>query len=116
MNEQNYCTLPAAQRLEAKGIVLETEAVWVLRSNGVSESKYDLIPKPLFPYREQDPAPSMAEVWRELPVGSSMKIGYGDYFAWLDECRSMAYHRNNPTDALIDLLIFVVEQKGKEKV
>lgn len=111
LNPLNYCTLPAAQRLTEKGIVLETEVVWYSRQNWKNWT---------IGYRglvEDDPrnnvvfpAPSMAEVWREL----RQHINDQDYF----QLKSMSWDamyrpRNNTIDDLIDLLIWVRGQKGK---
>ena len=60
MNLSNYSSLEASQRLVAAGIVLETEAYWHC-CNGFCELKSFKDGKINYP------APSMAEVWRELP-------------------------------------------------
>ena len=67
MNPLNYATLEASKRLVDAGIVLETEKVhfqigdvWFLRDRMCAGSN-------LIPSKICIPAPSMAEVWRELP-------------------------------------------------
>ncbi len=124
LNPLNHCTQPAAQRLVDKGIVLETEAVWA--SNGLDCC---LIEKDrvmsCFP---TIPAPSMAEVLRELPdeyvYHDEGKDIYDHSRPILKKCKDYyvagypsehygfkMFDNVNPTDALIDLLIFT---KGLE--
>ena len=119
MNELNYGSREACQRLKDAGIVLETEAAWYPRPTGDyvllhTSAGFDYIP-----------APSMAEVWRELP--SELRSEDGSIRDWENlkmhkepDCagNSFAGYKmghyfsdTNPTDALIDLLIWVTEQK-----
>jgi hypothetical protein len=127
MNELNYTTLEVSQRLYEKGIVLETEKVWALNewpvtidSHVIYKEEWRLIDRPMIGYKKQIPAPSMAEVWRELPdhldsplsdlVITKDSMGITTCFYKVGhECES-----TNPTDALIDLLIWVVEQRKEE--
>jgi hypothetical protein len=118
VNELNYASLEASQRLHEKGIVLETDVRWY----AWIDDGYQLLPVEYFPLSQQRtgsiPAPSMAEVWRELPeyspnhdVLTMQKDGCGyfdrDYFPqW--------FGSENIIDALIDLLIWVVEQRKEE--
>lgn len=122
MNASNYGTLEACKKLVEKGIVLETEAGWykifrpgchdfdmVLSARSGNEKFYG----------DNYPAPSMAEVWRELPEqGCYLTQNQGYNYAWMEwtdfegHGKSCEAKENiNPTDALIDLLIFV---KGKK--
>ncbi len=118
MNEANYASLEASKRLVDNGIVLETEVAWFPMPNG-----WELLPPDVFKHTSCSvPAPSMAEVWRELPEtalqpcrdtttgycheylslqkdGDLTVAGYGEY--------SEIGRNSNPTDALIDLLIWV---------
>ena len=113
MNTQNYASLEASKRLHDAGIVLGTEAYWIRVANS---------PMMLVDNRhgadEYYPAPSMAEVWRELPEGIMVngswaplfvnKIGCGASVGYRIEHHIIIHFSNeNPTDALIDLLIFV---------
>jgi hypothetical protein len=120
MNKNNYCTLEAAQRLVDAGIVLETEAIWVKWYFG-SSTVYDRDP---YEWRlmykglsESDcgsiPAPSMAEVWRELPAGTTLYRGndLSEAFIYPPFRSKISKIDANPTDALIDLLIWVKAQK-----
>jgi hypothetical protein len=118
MNELNYATLEASQRLQKKGIVLETEFCWAPPMFGEGDwylhRCFGQAPASCIP------APSMEEVWRELPFQSYIKmLDEGSSLAWIfDEERkfeSPEIWNTNPTDALIDLLIWVTEQR-KEKV
>jgi hypothetical protein len=127
MNPLNYATLEASRRLHAKGIVLETEAWWILGFDG----KYSLVccatevmMKVVKDRVGSIPAPSMTEIWRELPLVHPV----GDRRHWInmDRCedgrtRVLYAHLmdsqrqdTNPTDALIDLLIWVKEQRKEE--
>ena len=122
MNELNYATLPASKRLVEAGIVLETEAWWMLMLNGTfglvhcsTEVMKDVVKQ----RPGSIPAPSMAEVWGELPelideydltcekiFNGGMQAGYTTYdvsgLRW-----KVLLNNTNPTDALIDLLIWV---------
>ena len=115
MNQLNYASREAAQRLQDAGIVLEADFYWCQTRRG-----WKLHPKTkslAFKWLAVIPAPSMAEVWRELPEyidkivvgritpiiclsGKETVVGYGTML--------LGRHSNtNPTDALIDLLIWV---------
>jgi hypothetical protein len=124
MNPLNYASREASQRLVKKGIVLDTEAVWALNAwpttidgHIVYKEEWQLIDRPMIGYKEQVPAPSMAEVWRELPedvccdkVEDGMTETYVE--SWSFDGRQPSLQENlNPTDALIDLLIWTVEQR-----
>jgi hypothetical protein len=129
MNPDNYGSLEACQRLQAAGIVLETDFCWAKISN----TKWIIISSN--EANEMDrkrglaiPAPSMAEVWRELPKQKTF-IQKGEEFHicflgdWKHdegklyhlEYRSELFYNENPTDALIDLLIWVRKEKGNAK-
>jgi len=117
MNEANYASLEASKRLVDNGIVLETEVAWFPMPNG-----WELLPPDVFKHTSCSvPAPSMAEVWRELPetideydltcekiFNGGMQAGYTTYdvsgLRW-----KVLLNAANPTDALIDLLIWVKE-------
>jgi hypothetical protein len=124
MNPNNYGTREAAQRLHDSGIVLETELIWH-REFPDGDIGLELRGH-YYQYHEYYPAPSMAEVWRELPqsiiyakdyyyftmvsssYGGPQRFGYASLrkIVW---CK---YYKNtNPTDALIDLLIWLKAQK-----
>jgi hypothetical protein len=107
MNELNYASLEASKKLVDNGIVLKTDIVWadsVLKTrNNVCVTDYVI------------PAPSMAEVWRELPFQSYIKkLDDGSTLVWIcdDDIESNMIANTNPTDALIDLLIWL---KGENK-
>lgn len=123
MNPLNYASLPASQRLQSSGIVLETEAVWRKKRD---KTGYYLSRKALYHRTSDIPAPSMAEVWRELPatlrneddplvLNKALRIGDGvqvtsasyDYSTEdYGECTRKFFASTNPTDSLIDLLIW----------
>ncbi len=111
MNTENYASLEASQRLFSSGIVLETEKCWIQLANGKHSLTNKRKPRRLW-FRDSDtPAPSMAEVWRELPKGTGMEMRDGYTLCWLFGAET--FKNTNPVDALIDLLILVVERKGK---
>ena len=124
MNELNYASLEASKRLLEAGIVLETERAWASVENlhatlpdGSSPREWKLISVNTILYEKTKyfssgyvlPAPSMAEVWREFKDVTITKVGD----------KSMAWQApednppidNNPTDALIDLLIWTRKEK-----
>ena len=143
MNEANYASLEASKRLVAAGIVLETDAVWIADEYppfGASMKiilKWDIRNKKELIFANFGklpngtvPAPSMAEVWRELPEtalqpcrdtttgycheylslqkdGDLTVAGYGEY--------SEIGRNSNPTDALIDLLIWTRKEANHER-
>lgn len=110
MNEQNYASLEASQRLVDAGIVLETETVWFFSTTG-----WELVQRyaqhPV--NRHYCPAPSMAEAWRELPErvnnmtlkvrksGDNTEVCYDSHGPYVLKVNT------NFADALIDLLIWV---------
>lgn len=123
MNLKNYCTLEYAQKLVEHGIVLETDAVWASDLTGghvLVNNAPDWV--------DVIPAPCFQDVWNELPesfehegerawlcVTKSRKDNnttYCSYYLSNDRavCSSKK-HNANPTNAAIDLLIFVKENK-----
>ena len=141
MNQLNYASLEASKRLVDAGIVIKSEKIWASVPNpynvdreGNSLPHWKLIDPPLYPYKEQIPAPSMTEVWRELPEGFEYisKFDYESSHAYLcltksrkgDNTTFASYflpddkavcgskkHDANPTDALIDLLVWVRKEQ-----
>lgn len=120
MNELNYASLEVSKKLHDAGIVLDTDVVWAgIYGTTVSfeNQKWVLIPKST--HNVQIPAPCFIEVWRELPQlihkyqltikgeVSNTLVGYSSREDWLYYVRD-----SNPTDALIDLLIFVRKEKS----
>ena len=128
MNPLNYASLEASKKLVDAGIVLETEAAWCpFGRNG----EYKLLPIEYFPPTEVSkdvriPAPCMTEVWRELPAtvpdrGLSMKLRkagdgktWGSHFRDGSQIIDSIKADTNPTDALIDLLIWVRKEASHE--
>ena len=115
MNPLNYASLEASKRLVDNGIVLETEAVWHLQGDNETYFLQSQGSSAHLCVRWGDfPAPCMAEVWRELPPqGCYLTANQGYYYAWIEWTdfeghgkSSEAKENSNPTDALIDLLIW----------
>jgi len=124
MNPNNYASLEASKRLHDAGIVLETDAVWARDENGwYLRSSFENTDREVL---ESCPAPSMTEVWRELPAtvpdrGLSMKLRkagdgktWGSYFRDGSQIIDSIKADTNPTDALIDLLIWVRKEASHE--
>lgn len=107
MNQLNYGSSEACKRLVDAGIVLETDFYHTENEDG---SNYAIRPKEDREKYVYCPAPSMAEVWRELPVGRTLYTLFdGDEcFFWYTNSggAGKVFSNTNPTDALIDLLIF----------
>jgi len=113
MNTQNVGSLEACKRLADSGIVLETDFVWRLGVDGWKLLTKDWVRDMMSNTYESIPAPSMADVWRELPEqyeGEYLQIfkdgdrtfcGRSRYGEYADRLSS-----KNPTDALINLLIW----------
>ncbi len=107
MNEQNYGSREACQRLVDAGIVLETETYWTKDDGDLKISHFSYIS---IDRRFAIPAPSPAEVWRELwgSITGYLRIGYfGDSTFIEVPFTGPEYQNTNLTDALIDLLIWV---------
>jgi len=117
MNLLNYASLEASKRLVDAGIVLETDFAWQKEDDGFS------IGLRFFNgcWEKDIPAPSMAEVWRELP---GHYTSGNNYTAWLEltkdsdgdtTAKYWSKRTNiNPTDALIDLLLFIKSYHREE--
>ena len=113
MNPNNYASLEASKRLVEAGIVLETDVWWAV---GHQSKTFQLLTKndaqQWIKDREGDiyPAPSMAEVWRELPLGTRAYRGEVFTEAYLKTYKHDVIISENPADALIDLLIWVKKE------
>jgi hypothetical protein len=112
MNPDNYASLEASKRLVEAGIVLETERYFHIFDEEVHDytaeqkkiwegevRRGNASPEAIF-----IPRPSMAEVWRELPYGASIQKLMTCYAR--DHKENVEFEADNPTDALIDLLIW----------
>ena len=132
MNELNYASLEASKRLIDAGIVLEADYVriyarhipltgadgtWKLfdRHSLMAIEVTEQRPSALFP------APSMAEVWRELrkhikEIQTYMRIGVDEDedFVEIAYSNSLTHRNTNLTDALIDLLIWMRKENDHE--
>jgi hypothetical protein len=114
MNPNNYASLAASKRLADNGIVLETDHFY--RSYMILDDEHhDRV-------KGDIPAPSMAEVWRELPPGTELHKAHSftEAFNFADTENADSIYPpcnspDNPTDALIDLLIWVRKEKGHER-
>ena len=131
MNELDYASLEASKRLAEKGIVLETEKRWCSPKDGSIPVLVTVeLSQALYPTCRYIPAPSIAEVWRELPeirISTNTKYDSPEFLLTIrkeDEHTLASYDNNedqsygwskshNPTDALIDLLIWVKEQTNE---
>jgi hypothetical protein len=120
MNPNDCGTVEACQRLVDAGIVLETD-MWWTDVNCITGDPpvWGLVSEKEYPDDVYIPAPSMAEVWRELPEEyekcplAIIKHADGTHIAgylWDYEWNINRFNIN-PTDALIDLLIFITTQK-----
>jgi len=141
MNPNNYASLEASQRLVEAGVMLETDFYWYVYNEDMCRSLIaadKAIPAPYLVNRASVrtrigsiptayvPAPSMAEVWRELPetideydltcekiFNGGMQAGYTTYdvsgLRW-----KVLLNAANPTDAMIDLLIWVRKEASDE--
>jgi hypothetical protein len=113
MNPNDYGSLEACQRLVKAGITLETERSWFYQG----DTTWKIVDRHHWVNEICIPAPSMAEVWRELPDRIEVTRHNGDTcaVALLPTGRSCSGSGSNinPTDALIDLLIWVKQRKEK---
>ena len=122
MNLNNYASLEASKRLYYSDIVLDTEMCWEVGAKATRLTRWEVRSlSKSFRYA----APSMAEVWRELPeeyykdatdpirykVLMSNQVGYHsggkDAGIWF-------HIESNPADAIIYLLIRVRKEASHE--
>jgi hypothetical protein len=121
MNPLNYGSREACERLHKAGVVVETDFVyfrygekWVIRSKWCAGHDLSIIPDLCIP------APTLSEVWRELPQdiyyktmccslmlwkfnkGKFTEVGY-----WWHDQIIKSFLSENPTDAAIELLIWL---------
>jgi hypothetical protein len=118
MNKDNYGSVDACKRLIDAGVVLTTDVVWASKDG----CEFQLI-------LTEDvgkiggltiiPAVNLAEVWRELPESVKWNDMWhhltveklGDETSCYYRTNGKVSNNTNPTDALIDLLIWVKAQK-----
>ena len=109
MNNLNYASFEASKRLVDAGIVLETDFYWARDSNGWYLRTYGTYEREVL---ESIPAPSMTEVLEELPNNTAFlknKVYYASVGGSDNEYKEFV--GANPTDALINLLIWVRKEK-----
>jgi hypothetical protein len=118
MNPDNYGSLEACQRLQAAGVVVETEKFWYLRKHDNKWVCTSAIPQKT-EYLECIPALSMAEAWRMLPEvfnGMTLKMrksGDNTEVAYDSHGPYQLSISTNPVDALIDLIIWLEGRREK---
>jgi len=121
MNPNNYASLEASRRLAEAGIVLETDHSWIwilpdARTGYAIDTTWRVQSNPMY---GKLPAPSMAEVWRELPEASAYLHTNRETEAWLEDegdivPKSESFANINPADALIELLIWARKEASHE--
>lgn len=130
MNPLNYASLEASKRLVEAGIVLETDFYWREYNPKTVASLIDarkMAPQPYLINKDsrcknskwEYPAPSMAEVWKELPEASAYLHTNKETEVWLEDeediiPKSNSFANTNPTDSLIYLLIWVRKEASHE--
>ena len=112
-NPDNVGTLETCQRLQKAGIVLKTDVRWCKNQTGTGNDWFLADQQILIVPTISIPAPCFTEVWRVLPEWAVIQKEDGTNCCWT-ECESNIIRNTNPTDALIDLLIWATEQR-KEK-
>ena len=110
MNPLNYASLEASKRLVDNGIALETEAHHIKYG-----TEWELKPRHSFDAVYGIPAPSMSEVWRELPIGSLITKCRNGEITHLSGFGEYSIANVNPTDALIDLLVRMRKEEKDER-
>jgi len=106
MNKKNYCTLPVSKKLVEAGIVIETDAVWVRFKSGWQLIKRDSE----YIYTDRVPAPTFAEVWKELPEDTWIRKCDGKTKI-MNEDNSFVTDSTNPTDTAALLYIWIKENE-----
>jgi hypothetical protein len=131
MNPNNYTSLEVSRKLVEAEIVLETEFWWVHHDPC---SRDDMAVGCYGEWELEDctggsseyvPAPSMSELWRELPGRlsdtrlSAMRMSKGTtvigYISPKDMCWVCKFDEGNPCDALAELLIWVRKELKDDK-
>jgi hypothetical protein len=133
MNLLNNATLEASKRLVEKGIVLETDCYHISVCQTIEgDWQWTVIERTdlsVMANFDKIPAPCMADVWRELPdlfkpdnessgfltmqkVGAFTEVGYERIIHGQSKVIK-SFENTNPTDALIELRIWLEEQKGE---
>jgi hypothetical protein len=113
LNTDNVCTVEAAQKLVGNGIVLRTERHWILLKNSDWYISTDRMP--MIQIVTEIPAPSPAEVWRELCRICKPCIYFSNEVTLAVIEGSPSFYNTNLTDALIDLLIWVRKESHEQK-
>lgn len=108
MNKDNYCSLEMSKKLVDAGIMLETDVYWIRIANSQM-----MLSSFIYRVDEKYPAPTMAELWRELPTIPYLRKCCGRTEAWYNDNENV-FSNANPADALVELLILVKEQ-NKER-
>ena len=111
MNELNYASFEASKKLYNTGIILETDAAWFLSPDNSPLLSYKGLQ--CYPYINI-PAPCFTEVWRELQdklPGNQKTLEYGEKSGGdmliCSEMYAGKFKSENPTDALIELLLWL---------
>ncbi len=108
MNPENYASLEASKRLVEAGIVLETDALWMNYPRNPNGTDWywtlTIATRRCPPTENCIPAPTMVEMWRELPVHTIAKLLLSGTEVYVGDT---FFENRNPTDALIDLLIYI---------
>lgn len=126
MNNLNVASFEASKKLHDAGIVLETDWYWV-KLITKEEWVLSTLDNVVLKFYESIPAPSMEEVWRELPEGIKVNGSWAPLF--INKIRDVAsvgyriehhvivhFSSENPTDALIELWIWIVKENKKRIV
>ena len=111
MNELNYASIEASKKLFESGIVLETDAVWFFSTTGWElVQRYTQHPV----NKHYVPAPSMAEVLRELPNNTAILKNRVYYSSVGSNSAYKEFISENPADALIELWVWLEKEKLRE--
>ena len=121
-NELNYASFESSKKLFETGVTLKTEFYWCKDKNGWYFFRAEEIY--FREVLESIPAPSFAEIWRELPEDIfieeeyyKLSIGKSDnklvccYSSQDGNFRTLPKYSENITDALAELLLWLKEKK-----
>ena len=114
MDQLNYATLEASRRLIEAGIVLDNvDMMWGCTSE--NPGKWEITYKDRL-LGSSIPAPSIAEIWRELPEGTKLikEMGSSEVYIIVNARQRISMKNENTVDALIDLLIWIKGWREKE--
>lgn len=115
MNPFNYASLEASRRLAQSGIGFDqVEMMWTCIGDNADQWELTHEPDPL---GLSIPAPSIAELWQQLPAGTRFvkETGSSEASVIINARQLICVRGEDPLATLIDFLISVKECENEEE-